>query len=370
MLIPPFAFFGWVFFPIVIGCSIVGAYCIAWLAYLTFAQTDREFNIPYNPKRILKVNYAILQGMWSFLPYLPLLAEYGYQRLFVIKRRHQQIIKEDIYYGSHSKTNRLDLYIPDTANLQQQFDALATHPVIVFLYGGAWSSGDKILYTLLALRLRSLGYVVVVPNYTLYPNGKIDMMISDIYIMGHSAGAHLAALVTIRDAIIKSETTEGRINSKLEDIDPELKLPKVIGLILLAGVFDISRHFLWEAKRGVEELSAMARAMGNTEENFALNSPTILLEDALKSRDIDLEKLKSLMPPKILFIHGNKDSTVPLETTLRFNYVLNELCIKDLRLRIPSDMDHFDPLSGFMCNSRKNKFSSQLQYELADFMSC
>ncbi|CAG8474344.1 14526_t:CDS:2, partial [Cetraspora pellucida] len=159
--------------------------------------------------------------------------------------------KEDIYYGSGTNCNRLDVYIPDTSKYPQIFDA-AFHPVIVFVYGGSWGTGDKIWYSLLALRLRQMGYVVVVPNYTLYPKAKVDVMLSDIkrtlvwtkrfinkfggdpnkiYIMGHSAGAHLASLITIRDSIIKSQTMEGRVSSNLSDIDPELELPKVNGLI-------------------------------------------------------------------------------------------------------------------------------------------
>ncbi|CAB4426831.1 unnamed protein product [Rhizophagus irregularis] len=394
MLIPPFTLFGCFFLPTAVGCSVVGAYCIAWLAYLSFAQTDREFNVPYNPKRIIKVNYAIFQALWASILYLPLLAEYGYLRFFVLRKKLRRIIKEDIFYGSQTNTNRLDVYIPDTAKLQQQFFDKATHPVIVFIYGGAWGSGDKIMYSLLALRLRHLGYVVVVPNYTLYPNAKIDLIISDIkrslvwtkryinkfggdpnkiHLMGHSAGAHLASLVTIRDAIIKSQTNSNlaaREFTNLEDIDPELELPKIHGLILLSGVFDISRHFVWESNRGVEEISAMARVMGGTQESFALNSPTTLIENALKSRDINMDKLKSLMPAKILFIHGNKDKVVPLESTLRFNGMLNELNIKDLRLRIPAEMAHSDSVTGFMYSPFKNNYTSQLLYELADFMSC
>lgn len=53
--------------------------------------------------------------------------------------------------------------------------------------------------------------------------------------MGHSAGAHLASLVTIRDAIIKSQTNSNLVArefTNLEDIDPELELPKIHGLIL------------------------------------------------------------------------------------------------------------------------------------------
>ncbi|CAG8659685.1 13236_t:CDS:2 [Rhizophagus irregularis] len=364
MLIPPFTLFGCFFLPTAVGCSVVGAYCIAWLAYLSFAQTDREFNVPYNPKRIIKVNYAIFQALWASIFYLPLLAEYGYLRFFVLRKKLRRIIKEDIFYGSQTNTNRLDVYIPDTAKLQQQFFDKATHPVIVFIYGGAWGSGDKIMYSLLALRLRHLGYVVVVPNYTLYPNfGRKDI----------STGAHLASLVTIRDAIIKSQTNSNLVArefTNLEDIDPELELPKIHGLILLSGVFDISRHFIWESNRGVEEISAMARVMGGTQESFALNSPTTLIENALKSRDINMDKLKRLMPAKILFIHGNKDKVVPLESTLRFNGMLNELNIKDLRLRIPAEMAHSDSVTGFMYSPFKNNYTSQLLYELADFMSC
>lgn len=114
----------------------------------------------------------------------------------------------------------------------------------------------------------------------------------------------------------------------------------------------------------------MARVMGGTQESFALNSPTTLIENALKSRDINMDKLKRLMPAKILFIHGNKDKVVPLESTLRFNGMLNELNIKDLRLRIPAEMAHSDSVTGFMYSPFKNNYTSQLLYELADFMSC
>lgn len=137
-------------------------------------------------------------------------------------------------------------------------------------------------------------------------------------------------------------------------------------------MFDISRHFIWESIRGVEELSAMARVMGDTQENFALNSPTTLIENALKSGNINFDKLKSLMPAKILFIHGNKDKVVPLESTLRFNGMLNELNIKDLRLRIPAEISHDDPVTGFMYmySPFKNNYTSQLIHELTDFMEC
>ncbi|CAJ0889077.1 5624_t:CDS:2 [Entrophospora sp. SA101] len=365
MFIPPFALFGWMFLPIVVA-SIV-------------AQTDRQFNLPYNPKRIIKINYALLQFLWGFVKYIPLFAEYAYLKFFVLGKKMRRIVKEDIFYGSRSNSNRLDVYIPDTAKFPHVIEA-AYHPVIVFIHGSAWSSGSsKSLYILLALRLRQMGYIVVVPDYSAYPEVKVELMISDIkramvwtkryinkfggdpskiHIMGHSSGAHLGALVTVRDAIIKSRTS----STYFEDIDPELELPKI------AGVYDIARHFHCEAKRGVEEISAMTRVMGDTLENLALNSPTLLLDNAIRDAQINPETLNNLLPPKILLIHGDKDNCVPTESSIRFNHVLNELYIKDLKLRIFPGMGHDEPITSLMFSPFTSKYTLQLLSEMADFM--
>ncbi|CAJ0925712.1 2870_t:CDS:2 [Entrophospora sp. SA101] len=345
MFIPPFALFGWMFLPIVVASIVVSAYSTAWLLYLYFAQTDRQFNLPYNPKRIIKINYALLQFLWGFVKYIPLFAEYAYLKFFVL----------DIFYGSRSNSNRLDVYIPDTAKFPHVIEA-AYHPVIVFIHGSAWSSGSsKSLYILLALRLRQMGYIVVVPDYSAYPEGNgVDKKIHK----GHSSGAHLGALVTVRDAIIKSRTS----STYFEDIDPELELPKI------AGVYDIARHFHCEAKRGVEEISAMTRVMGDTLENLALNSPTLLLDNAIRDAQINPETLNNLLPPKILLIHGDKDNCVPTESSIRFNHVLNELYIKELKLRIFPGMGHDEPITSLMFSPFTSKYTLQLLSEMADFM--
>lgn len=44
------------------------------------------------------------------------------------------------------------------------------HPVIVFLYGGSWSTGDKDMYGLLCTQLAdSAQAIVCCPNYSIYP---------------------------------------------------------------------------------------------------------------------------------------------------------------------------------------------------------
>jgi acetyl esterase/lipase len=116
----------------------------------------------------------------------------------------------DISYGPDAR-HRLDVYIPDRP-------AAAPTPLVVFWHGGRWSSGDKREYRFVAAALAELGFVAVMPNYRLYPSVKMPGFMEDaaraaawvsehaaalsadagrMYFMGHSAGAHIAALLAL-----------------------------------------------------------------------------------------------------------------------------------------------------------------------------
>jgi acetyl esterase/lipase len=81
-------------------------------------------------------------------------------------------IRVDIQYSKQSTNCKLDVYLPDKKDTPA--------PIIVFIYGGSWSSGSKLLYTTCANTLRQFGYVVVVPDYRKYPEVKIDSIYHDI----------------------------------------------------------------------------------------------------------------------------------------------------------------------------------------------
>ncbi|HEX3398447.1 MAG TPA: alpha/beta hydrolase [Steroidobacteraceae bacterium] len=106
---------------------------------------------------------------------------------------------------------RLDVYVPKTAPGPPR-------PVVVFWHGGSWRHGDKADYRFVGAALAESGYVAVVANYRHFPQVKMPGYMSDaaqaalwaaahaaefggaherLYLMGHSAGAHLAALVTL-----------------------------------------------------------------------------------------------------------------------------------------------------------------------------
>lgn len=48
--------------------------------YLLNAQTDAEFNLPYSPTRILKINFIILGHLFSWIKDLPMILHYLYWR--------------------------------------------------------------------------------------------------------------------------------------------------------------------------------------------------------------------------------------------------------------------------------------------------
>jgi acetyl esterase/lipase len=121
----------------------------------------------------------------------------------------------DIAYGTLER-QKLDVYRPHGAkNL----------PVIVFWHGGGWTDDNKNQYRFVGAALANAGYVAVVPNYRLYPQTKFPGFVDDavaafgwvrkhaaeiggdpahIFVAGHSAGAHIAAMVAYDNARLAS----------------------------------------------------------------------------------------------------------------------------------------------------------------------
>ncbi|MFN0219626.1 MAG: alpha/beta hydrolase [Hyphomicrobium sp.] len=119
-------------------------------------------------------------------------------------------IERDVGYGVGPRRS-LDVYRP--AEGVREHDA-----IIVFLYGGSWSSGDKATYGFVGQALASRGFTTVIPDYRLYPEVQFPAFVDDvaaayawtsrtlagactparpIIIAGHSAGAHMAVLLAL-----------------------------------------------------------------------------------------------------------------------------------------------------------------------------
>ena len=117
--------------------------------------------------------------------------------------------RANIAYGPDAH-QRLDIYEPQTAHGGRR-------AVIVFWHGGRWSEGDKSQYRFVGAALAGLGHVAILPNYRHYPQVKMPGFMQDsaraaawaakyaheshhencFFLMGHSSGAHLAALLAL-----------------------------------------------------------------------------------------------------------------------------------------------------------------------------
>ncbi len=123
--------------------------------------------------------------------------------------RDHFVLTTGLAYGG-TERQRLDVYRPRSRH--------GPAPVIVFLYGGRWQGGSRDQYRLLGDALTRRGLVVVVPDYRLYPGARFPAWVEDaaravrwvsdsigrfggdpsrIFVVGHSAGAHTAALLAL-----------------------------------------------------------------------------------------------------------------------------------------------------------------------------
>jgi len=102
-----------------------------------------------------------------------------------------------------------------------------------------------------------------------------------ISLIGHSAGAQLATMALMhraKHAAQSSPPKKGSAGSAASS--PDSRMPK--RLIGLAGVYDLAKHFDFEANRQVEELSTMKRAAGGVE-GFPSCSPAVILAHTLRA---------------------------------------------------------------------------------------
>jgi hypothetical protein len=76
------------------------------------------------------------------------------------------------------------------------------------------------------------------------------LLASQIYICGHSAGAHLVSLLLVKNATF-AVLGKDHIGDSYKNISDHFK-DKIDykAAILMSGVYDIAEHYLWESMRG------------------------------------------------------------------------------------------------------------------------
>jgi acetyl esterase/lipase len=138
--------------------------------------------------------------------------------LAVMAEARAQEVKRDIPYAEAAHERQvLDVYSPKGAkNL----------PVVFWIHGGGWQGGDKTDVQVKPQAFTDKGFVFVSTNYRLLPAVDMATIVRDVaksvrwvhdhvaeyggdperlFVMGHSAGAQLAALICTDDRYLKAE---------------------------------------------------------------------------------------------------------------------------------------------------------------------
>jgi acetyl esterase/lipase len=144
--------------------------------------------------------------------------------------------------------HKLDLYLPkDKTNF----------PVLLFVHGGSWRTGDRSLYKALGNRFARAGIGVAIPSYrlmTLLNGNKHPAQVEDIaaafawvhaniaqyggdtarlYVAGHSAGGHLVSLLALDERYLRQH---------------DLSSNAIQGVISISGVYDVTRTLSFAAE--------------------------------------------------------------------------------------------------------------------------
>jgi len=207
--------------------------------------------------------------------------------LEAVGHRPGRIIR-DLHYGREPE-QQLDLYLPADRHR-------GAH--LVFFHGGTWSSGHKDEYAFLGSALAAFGISCAVVGYRLFPKVRYPVFVEDaahavawlqreggrygfgnapLYLMGHSAGAHIACLLALDERYRQMA---------------ELEVASIRGVIGLSGVYRFRPE----------------------------NSP--LHADIFAAAAADFETVKPINyvgPHKVplLLLHGSDDTTVGFKTAQR-----------------------------------------------------
>ena len=199
----------------------------------------------------------------------------GPQVLNLVAQTPGPVIR-DVAYGPLPR-QKLDIYAPKVIRPDT--------PVLVFYHGGSWQYGAKEDYKFLGSTFAARGIQTVVVNYRLHPEVIFPGFVEDgakalayvqsnisegrpVFIAGHSAGAHIAAMIALDPTFLAADGTNVCQAAK--------------GVIGIAGPYDVT------PVEPVFKRIFPAEILPNTKPiNFVANPA-----------------------PPMLLLHGTKDTTV------------------------------------------------------------
>jgi acetyl esterase/lipase len=190
----------------------------------------------------------------------------------------------NVPYGA-DPLQRMDVYVP-AGNLNPSLVS-PNSPVIVMVHGGGWQRGDKTSPGVVqekVARWVPMGFVLVSVNYRLYPQVSAAQEAQDValalataqrhaglvganpdkfILMGHSAGAHLVALLNANPAIAQAQGAKPWLGTVALD-SAALNLPAIMNTVPHYSFYDEvfgTRPAYWYAMSPYHQLVPSAHPM-------------------------------------------------------------------------------------------------------------
>lgn len=226
----------------------------------------------------------------------------------------------DLAYGEDPR-QRLDVYAPRNA---------ANRPVVIFWYGGTWVKGSKENYRFVGAALAERGFVAVLPDYRLYPAVTFPAFCEDgahalawveahaqefggdphrVVLMGHSAGAHMAAFIAFNHAFDEKAGADSK---------------SIVGLVGLSGPYAL---------------------VPDTDELHAIFPAPYTDADWQPVRFVDAHS------PPTLLLHGLADQEVYPKHTIELNEALLRNHVR-VQMKLYPHGRHADTLAPFALLAR------------------
>jgi len=237
---------------------------------------------------LLILIFIIYTLIFSFV----VIAQEKFQDIKIFKDMPYSGIKEETSY-----LNSLDIYVPEKNE---------NCPVIVFVHGGTWVLGDKGKLSDKAVAFTRAGMIYISINYRLSSEVKHPLHAYDvtraivwiykhisefggnpenIFLLGHSAGGHLAALITIDERYLGKLGFSSKI---------------IKGVI---GLDSAAYHLPTLIKSEPENYFLFEMAFGDNPEKWEEASPLNYIK---KGKDI---------PPFLLIYAGDREVTKVVNLT-------------------------------------------------------
>lgn len=247
----------------------------------------------------------------------------------------------DLAYGDGER-DKLDIYQPE--------GVVANAPLVVYFYGGGWSDGSKEEFEFVASSLTKAGLVVAIPDYRLFPDVVFPAFVEDgaratawaienaerfgadrgkVFLMGHSAGAQIAALLALDESYLAPHGIETQ---------------NLTGLIGLSGPYDflpVEEGYLLDLFP--EETRAQSQAINYVTER---SPPTLLVhggdDDIVYSGNSErlAARMQEFSVPVTLQYYesiGHARVVLGLSPPLKFLAGTLDVCVAFIQQRLKED---------------------------------